>query len=392
MVHFPVEVYTPDEDAYANFYARPMFEHGLGELPKLVRDYNARPDMSQFPSPTRAGHLWAIVGFMNLAGRATIQNAAWVSAIASMLILLLVARIGLGFLEPGATAIALLFAVVSPLDLAMARRAWGDELFALCALAATAAFLESTAGAHRGRWKLLSLGLAGYSILIKETGLVVLALATFGFVLVAWRALGLRAAVTALFAGLATLLVSAAVLTATCGGIEPLRATLARVGAANTLNEYMRSYQTGGPGYYARGLGLLHPLPVVLGALGALAVALRIPRSSRAFDRPRARAALVTLAWFTILFAAVALAWPQKNMRFLSPIYAPLDLIAGSAVWTALEGARNRLPPAAFRVVLALGAAALLGAAVADHQRFVELFIRRGIPDLATPWFTRAPA
>jgi hypothetical protein len=338
VVHFPVKVYTPDEDAYANFYAGPMFEHGLGELPKLVRDYNARPDLFQFPSPTRAGHLWAIVGFMNLAGRATIQNAAWVSTIASLMILLLVARIGLGFLGPGATAIALLFAVVSPLDLAMARRAWGDELFALCALAATAAFLEYAAGAQRGCWKLLSLGLAGDSILIKESGLVVLTLATFGFALVAWRASGRRAAATALFAGLGTLLVSAAVLAAPCGGIEPLCATLARVGAATSMNECMRSYQTGGPGYYARGLWLLHPLPVVLGTLGALAVALRIPPLRRAVDRPRARTALVALAWFTILFAAVALAWPQKNMRFLSPIYAPLDPDRGSRGMDSARG------------------------------------------------------
>ena len=29
--------------------------------------------------------------------------------------------------------------------------------------------------------------------------------------------------------------------------------------------------------------------------------------------------------------------------------------------------------------------------AAADHRRFIELFIQRGIPDLATPWFTRAP-
>jgi len=53
VIDFPVEVYTPDEDAYANFYAAPMFENGLGELPRIVRDYNARPEMFPFPSPTR---------------------------------------------------------------------------------------------------------------------------------------------------------------------------------------------------------------------------------------------------------------------------------------------------------------------------------------------------
>ena len=122
IVHFPVAVYTPDEDAYANFYAVPMFDNGLGELPKLVRDYNSRPDMLQFPSPTRVGHLWAIVGLMNLTGHATIQTAAWVSAVASMLVLLLIAGIGVKFFDPWTAAIALLFAAFSPVDLAMARR------------------------------------------------------------------------------------------------------------------------------------------------------------------------------------------------------------------------------------------------------------------------------
>jgi hypothetical protein len=51
---------------------------------------------------------------------------------------------------------------------------------------------------------------------------------------------------------------------------------------------------------------------------------------------------------------------------------------------------RARLPAAARPATVGLFAAALLASAVADHQRFVELFERRGIPDLATPWFTRA--
>ena len=387
VIDFPVAVYTPDEDAYADFYATPIYDNGAGALPRLVREYNARPDMLQFPSPTRVGHLWVIVGFMNLLGRATIQNAAWASAAASFLILLLIARIGLRSLSPWATAIALLFAVVSPLDRAMARRVWGDELFALCALASLHAFIAWAAGARRARWWVLCLGLAGFSILVKETGLVVLGCATAGLVIVACRASGPRGAALALLAGAATLVVSVAVLAVACGGLEPLRATFARVAAASHSNDYMMKYQTGGPGYYARGLMLLQPVPMVLGLLGAVAVALRWPALR---STPRAEKALVTLAAFTLAFVALALVWPQKNMRFLSPIYAPLDLLAGAVVVVALDAMRGRLPAPARRIGVALVAAALLAAAIADQQRFVELFIRRGIPDLATPWFTSA--
>jgi hypothetical protein len=152
----------------------------------------------------------------------------------------------------------------------------------------------------------------------------------------------------------------------------------------------MRTYQSGGPGYYARGLLALQPLPVALGLLGAVAVALRAPALRAALEAPRARVALATLAAFTLAFAALALAWPQKNLRFLSPIYAPLDLLAGAVVVAALRRVRARLPAPAFRFGVAVIAVALLGLALADQQRFVELFIRRGIPDLATPWFVAA--
>jgi hypothetical protein len=388
ILHFPVAVYTPDEDAYATFYATPMYDNGPGVLPRLVRDYNARPEMSQFPSPTRVGHLWAIVGLMNLAGRATVQTAAAVSTIASIAILLLVARLGLRFLGPRVTAVALLFAVASPLDLAMARRVWGDELFALCALAALLAFLEHAAGARRARSMAVCLAFAGYSILVKESGLLVLGLATAALAVVAWRAAGPRGAARTLLAGAGTLVMAIATLAAACGGIAPLAATFARA-AAGATNAYMREYQSGGPGYYARGLLLLQPLPVVLGLLAAIVAAAR-PRLVLPAAHPSAALALRSLAWLTLAFLAAALAWPQKNLRFLSPIYAPLDLLAAALVWGALERARARLPAAARETGVALAGAALLVAAVADHQRFVELFERRGIPDLATPWFTHA--
>jgi len=87
----------------------------------------------------------------------------------------------------------------------MARRVWGDELFALCALAALHAFPRYAAVLTAGTLDGSRPGACGYSILIKETGLVVLGLATAGFAIVAWRASGLAARPFVLLAGAATL-------------------------------------------------------------------------------------------------------------------------------------------------------------------------------------------
>jgi hypothetical protein len=179
------------------------------------------------------------------------------------------------------------------------------------------------------------------------------------------------------------------VLAVACGGIEQVSAAFARAASGSHMNDYMRRYQTGGPGYYARGLGLLQPLPV---ALGLLAAALAVPWAwplRPAWSTTRARTALQSLGGFMLAFVAIALAYPQKNMRFLSPLYAPIALLAAALVWAAIATLRARLPATAYRIGVAVIAAALVAAAVADHQRFVEYFITRGIPDLATPWLTQ---
>ena len=82
--HLPVMVYTPDEDAYVNFYAVPLLQQGLGHLPALVKDYNARPELHAFPSPTRVGQLWPMVATMlilrttrRVPRRSRPPSAAW---------------------------------------------------------------------------------------------------------------------------------------------------------------------------------------------------------------------------------------------------------------------------------------------------------------------------
>jgi hypothetical protein len=58
-------------------------------------------------------------------------------------------------------------------------------------------------------------------------------------------------------------------------------------------------------------------------------------------------------------------------------------------VAAALREARVRLSGSGYRIVLALAVVALAVMAVFDLRRFLELFVQRAIPDLATPWFTK---
>ncbi|HEY3216890.1 MAG TPA: glycosyltransferase family 39 protein [Candidatus Eisenbacteria bacterium] len=387
--HFPVAVYTPDEDAYANFYAAPLVQQGLGRLPALVNDYDARPEMHQFPSPTRVGHLWLMVATMLVLEDHSPRAGAALSTVASVLILVLIWVVGATFVHPWVAAMALLFAIVSPMDLAMARRAWGDELFACLALAATWAFLVYSSAPRRKRWAAACLGLAGYAILTKETGLLLLGLATIGLTVVAWRASGPRTAALLLAGGAITLVLTGAVWAAAVGGWEPLRAAFDRLTDASSVNEYMRKYQSGGPEYYVRGIGRLQPLPMALGVLAAVLVVLRVHTRLGLPRKDADNATWATLAYLVMAFTTVAVAYPQKNLRFLGPAYAPLDLLAAGLLWGGLSFARARVRPVLYRrsaVALGLG---LVACAVADHHRFVTYFIERQIPDLATPWFTR---
>jgi 4-amino-4-deoxy-L-arabinose transferase-like glycosyltransferase len=317
------------------------------------------------------------------------RAAAVLSAASSVAILVVVWLLGATFFHPWVAAMALLFAIVSPMDLAMARRAWGDEPFAFLTLAVTWTFLLHARAPRRSGWAIACLALAGYSILTKESGMLVLALATIGLTVVAWRASGPRAALVMLGAGALTLGIACGALALAVGGWAPLTAALHRLSDTTTVNAYMREYQSGGPEYYVRGLGLLQPVPVALGLLAAVLIALRVLPRPRTHGKSAVENAGTTLAWLAIAFVAVALVYPQKNLRFLSPVYAPLDLLAAALVWAAVGWVRLRTPFSIYRGACVALALILFVSALADHRRFVTYFIERQIPDLATPWFTR---
>jgi hypothetical protein len=385
-----VPVYTPDEDAYANFYASNLLFHGFSSWPEIVREYQRRPEMLQFPSPTRVGHLAAIVGWMQIRGSTSIRAAAEVSVIASCLGLVLVGAIAWEFIAPWAAPLAVGFAAVAPLDRALSRRVWGDSLVALLVLAMLYAFARHLRQPERRRWNLAVFALGAATVLVKESGLFFLALGTLGMVIfrpgrgVARAGLGFNLAAAAL-----ALAVAVATLALASGGLAPLRATFARAAVAASSNAYMQEFQRGGPGYYVTGFARTQPVSMLLGFAAAVA-ALAAPGWRRRLATPWARSTVVTFAVLVLAYAALAFVYPQKNLRFLSPLFAPLDLLAAWLVWTVLDSLRTRLPRRAFVTALVSTIILLAASAIFEQQRFVHYFIDHGVPDLATPWFTRA--
>lgn len=382
----PLGVHSPDEDTYVRFYAAPLFEHGPGHIPELVRDYNARVAMHDYPPPTRVGHLWMLWAGMVLAGRADVFVASALSCVAAIVGLLALWWLAFRAAGPWAAAIALGFAALSPLERAMSRRAWGDGPLAVAAVVALACLAEQFARPRSRIWGVLALVIAAKALLLKESGAVVLAVVTLALVVHAWREGGVRRALPWLAGGIAAGAIAGGIIALASGGIGPLRLALANAESTRHTNPYMIQYLNGGPSLYFKGFWLLQPLPIFAGLLATLV--LPFWRGASAAT-PAARGTQLALAALVVAYFVPALAYPSKNMRFLSPIYPALEVLAAALIVNAFDLLRPRVPARAFRF-LALWLAALLAlSALREQQHFEKYFVAGGVPDLATPWLTK---
>jgi len=192
--------------------------------------------------------------------------------------------------------------------------------------------------------------------------------------------------------GAATGLLALGVIVGVSGGWAELRRTLEMSREALAPDDYLRHYQTGGVGYYLTGLRLLQPVLFLLGALGAVLAVLRAPFLSARLPRLAARGALAALGGLALAFGAVAFSYYSKNLRFLSPIFAPVALLAAGVAWGCGAFLWERAPRRLALAGIVAIALALATSAVLDVRRFDHYFNELEIQDLATPWFTQADA
>lgn len=379
---------TPDEAAYT-LYAAAIRHDGLTAQRTLIANYMADSLLAEAPRPTRVGMSWLGAFAMWLTGSNMVTSVVRLSMFCSILQLAVLATIARAALGPWVATLAVAFLAASPLDLAMARRAWADGVLGLLASLMLWVFLRAAAKPGGRVWPVILFALGALAALVKESGLVLLAIAAFGLAFVEWTdSRGWRRPVLALIGAMTAVVASVAILTLLCGGVTPWITAFEHVARPMESSDYLRRYQTGSPLYYARGLAILQPLPWLLGAAGALLAAARAPLLMAPWARPAAVRVLASAAWLTLAVGALACAYGQKNLRFLSPIYAPIALLAAALAGSALSWLRGRLPRGIGRVMVAVLGIALAVSLYADLRRFANHFLRRDVPDLATPWFT----
>jgi len=226
-------------------------------------------------------------------------------------------------------------------------------------------------------------------LLFKESMGLVVGLATMGLALHAWRTERRPgAALPPVIAGVAAVAGAAVLLVIACGGIRPLVASLSHLFVPGPPNVYLEKYQRGTIAYYLVGLGLLDPLPWILGVLATLLIVARSPLVLADWSVSTARPLLQSLGWFALVFELLAVLYPQKNIRFLAPLWPCVYLLAGVLLGAALARVRAKSAPPTVAAVAAVLAALLVVSSVLALRRFVHFFVDLQIGDLATPWFT----
>jgi 4-amino-4-deoxy-L-arabinose transferase-like glycosyltransferase len=380
---------TPDEEFYTSC-GKGVYTQGSRFLPTFIQACWDDREKHEYPWPNRIGYFWLIATAMAVTGDTSVNAGAAVSTLASLLVLVLTGWLAIRFLDPWSATMALLFLATSPLDLVIAGRTWQDEVVALLALLMTHAYLRWVTRWECAGWAIAFFALGAYALTVKESAVLVLGAGTFGMLWAAWRSQrGARATALVAAGGLVAALVAGAIILWSSGGLEPVRKTYDMWKLVNVPNEYMRKYQMGSPAYYAVGLGILNAVPFALGLVSAILIALRAPFMRSPWRDRDAAALLGALGWFVLAYGFIACVYSQKNLRFLSPIYVPVFILAAALVRAAVAVLRRRLSANAFRVVLATVAVALAVSAAADLARFQHWFIDQEVPDLATPWFTR---
>jgi hypothetical protein len=381
---------SPDEKLWTEFGAG-IARSGPAYVTRLVHEFNRDADV-EFPWPWRAGYSCLVGAAMRVSGHTGVRVAEAVSLVSSAGVVAVAGLIALSFLEPWAAVVAMLFLAVSPLDLALARRAWQDDVLAFTTALMLWAFLaHALRGGRAAAVAFLALG--AFSLTVKESAVIAFGLGVLGLAIRAWRRhRRWREPAFALAAGAAAGLAALGFVVAISGGPRELAHLLALAREANAPDEYMRQYQSGGPGYYLTGLRLLQPVPFALGAAATLLALVHPAWLAPCPGRGHERAALRVLAVLVSGFSLVAFAYASKNMRFLSPLFAPVALLGASLVVAGLGRARARLPRAAGLAIALVVAGALGASAVRDYRRFDHYFNEMEIQDLATPWFLQADA
>lgn len=352
------------DEGYFLQYSTRVAEHGLGELRVLFQEYLAGGDRVYFPSPLRLTTILVDTLAVCVGGPRfeSLQAVAFGAFLALLVLLFLEVR--RAFDER--TALCTTFLVsVSPLHLAMARRALSDGLIALLVLVSLGMVVRGLAERRGPAWWVAVSAACTVTFLARELNLF---LAPVLFALIALHALRHRswpslwpvAAVTVVPLALATVIAASA-----AGGIGIAWRTLLTTIAQDGVNDYIVRFGSGPWFRYVVDYLLLSPWTTL-----AYVVWLGWLAATRDGDDE-------TYAWALVPILVIGVLVPfSKSLRYVVALEAPIRLAAVLLLERAL-GRSHRFATAGL-------AAALLALACVDLLAFRGLFIEAQTYDPAS--------
>lgn len=376
---------SPDERVYMA-YAAEVAHSGLGAFRALVDDYNGTKEQWIYPPPVRIGHIFLVAELMKLSGASAEKVAVSVSFAFSLLGFFVAALLGLRFFNRWAVLIGLALLSVSPLDLAMARRAWQDSVVAGIGILLFYLCVEASTSSRPQWWRVCFWIVGSYFLLIKELALFIYALCALWLVIDVWqRGFSWKAvAAVSIPSGLVVLVSYGAVMWVS-GGTGPVLQLYQHMTQALAWNEYVHLYQRG-PWYsFALGFWVLSPVTTLLCGLGISQIILRRKPFALGLglDPRQLQAARAMALFICAVLTAATIPQDFKCLRFVAVIQAPVYLIDGLLISYLLTAGRSRLPPAGWYAAVCAVAMTVALVCLTDYTRFQRIFVQYQLDDLA---------
>lgn len=387
LINLTVKSRSPDENVYTS-YAAQAVEKGAGSTKELVKNYNAVETRWQYPTPIRVGYIYLGAAVMKMAGSSDVQVLAYVSAGAAIISLLLLVLMGLRFFNPLITLIALLFMSVSPMELAISRRAWPDGVVGAAALGLIYCGCEVLCSRRRRVFSFLFWLAGTYGLLLKETGIVIYGLCIIWLVTVMiFKERNFKQAVFFSLGSFLSIIAGIFILSWFAGGFLPFIETAKHNICALAVNEYALQYHTGPAYILLQSFFAAAPLATVLSLIGTGMILL--PQKLFKFtllggESKQSRHIFLGIIFFMSAFTLITLIKPYlKNLRYLSVIFAPFYLMSGVGVGYIVAGMKHKGKRNYFYITSAIIVLVVSLGAAGDYYNYRRIFIEKEAPDLA---------
>ncbi len=367
-----VNTRSPDEKVYT-WQAKTWVDQGLPGLRDIVADYNTDAESKLYPPPTRVGMIRLIAAVMKATGKYDESVGAWISCVASIGSVVVLAILAFRFLPIWAAAAGMLFYAVFPGDLAIARRTWTDALVEFAGLLLIWFVCEITRNSKQRIWYLLFAVVGSLSLLVKESMPVPYGLCAIWILFVLanrkqWTNAAILIAATAIGMGIALWWLAGQV-----GSLSEYVSIVLGIPAANAANQYALEYASGPRELMLQAFWIVAPFTSFFALIGLLI----------AVFKPRERA-LFFIAFFSIAYVAIAMAMPHWiNLRYVGNTFGPVCLLAGLGCATLIAAGWKRMDSSDRRPFAVIAIGIVLGGATADYLRFRRYFVRDELVDLS---------